>query len=102
MQEKYGNLGFNTVFNPGGDGKCFYSAATYQLGTNKKKVKDAVFGFLKSHRFDVSMLKVQYKSDIRRLTLAKLNLSYRVTLKLNLPSQTILRLPKNFHRGKGA
>ena len=27
MQEKFGNLGFNTVFNPRGDSDCFYSGA---------------------------------------------------------------------------
>lgn len=44
MQGKFGNLRLNTVFNPRGEGDCFYSATADQLVTNKKKVKDAVFG----------------------------------------------------------
>ena len=47
---------YDIIFNPPGDGDCFYASATKACGTSEtQSQKKAVFDFLKSHQFDVSI-----------------------------------------------
>ena len=45
--------GFQIDFNPPGDGMCFYASAGYQLGLSATTVKNLLFDYLRTHRFDV-------------------------------------------------
>ena len=47
--------GFSVALNPRGDGKCFFSAAAFQLGLEMESLKAVVFNYLQEHRFDVSI-----------------------------------------------
>ena len=47
--------GFELDFDPVGDGNCFYEAAGHQLGL----VKNLIFDYLSTHRFDVCTLSYQ-------------------------------------------
>ena len=45
--------GFQIDINPPGDGMCFYDSAGYQLGLSATTVKNLLFDYLRTHRFDV-------------------------------------------------
>lgn len=47
--------GFETAFNPPGDGSCFYRAAVFQLGFKPEILHNLIFqDYLESHQFDTS------------------------------------------------
>ena len=52
--------GFKVTFNPRGDGNCFFEAATYQMGQDGQKLKEATFKCLQINRFDVSTITGQF------------------------------------------
>ena len=55
MNKALAKAGYRVVYNPSGDGDCFFWTAAFQLKFNKDSLKDAVFKHLESHRFDVSI-----------------------------------------------
>lgn len=46
--------GFEILFNPPGDGSCFYRAAAFQLEFNSEILHNLIFDYLEGHQFDVS------------------------------------------------
>ena len=48
--------GFEIAFDPPADGKCFYYAASSQIGFSPSTLTAVIFEYLKNHQFDVSNL----------------------------------------------
>ena len=55
MDKRVEQLGYNVVYNPPGDGDCFYALAARALRIESQGLKNVIFEFLKSHQFDVSI-----------------------------------------------
>ena len=47
------NVEFELIFDPPGDGMCFYAAAAYQLQMNTTTLRDVIFDYLQRNTFDV-------------------------------------------------
>jgi len=54
LQRRIAEEGFEIVFNPPGDGNCFYRAAAFQLGFKSQILHNLIFDYLEGHQFDVS------------------------------------------------
>lgn len=55
MGSKFEKLGYDVVFNPPGDGNCFYSSAATALKIPLEMLKSVVFDHLKANQYDVSI-----------------------------------------------
>ena len=55
MDKRVEQLGYDVVYNPPGDGDCFYASAARALRIETQGLKNVIFDFLKSHQFDVSI-----------------------------------------------
>jgi hypothetical protein len=55
LQNRIAEAGLRISYNPPGDGLCFYSAAGFQLGLSSRTVRNMVFEYLESNRYDVSI-----------------------------------------------
>ena len=55
MDKRVEHLGYDLVYNPPGDGDCFYASAARALRIETQGLKNVIFDFLKSHQFDVSI-----------------------------------------------
>ena len=55
MDERVEQLGYNVVYNPPGEGDCFYASAATALRIETQGLKNVIFEFLKSHQFDESI-----------------------------------------------
>ena len=55
MDKTVDQLGHDVVYNPAGDGDCFYASAARALRIETQGLKNVIFDFLKSHQFDVSI-----------------------------------------------
>ena len=55
MDKRVEQLGYDIVYNPPGDGACFYASAARALRIETQGLKNVIFDFLKSHQFDVSI-----------------------------------------------
>ena len=54
LQRRIDEEGFETAFNPPGDGSCFYRAVALQLGFKSDILQNLIFDYLEHHQFDVS------------------------------------------------
>ena len=52
MDKRVEQFGYNVVYNPPGDGDCFYASAARALRIETQGLKNVIFDFLKSHQFD--------------------------------------------------
>ena len=55
MDKRVEQLGYDVVYNPPGDGDCFYASAARALRIETQGLENVIFDFLKSHQFDVSI-----------------------------------------------
>jgi hypothetical protein len=55
LQNRIAEAGLRISYNPPGDGLSFYSAAGFQLGLSSRTVRNMVFEYLESNRYDVSI-----------------------------------------------
>ena len=60
MESKFEKLGYDVVFNPPGDGNCFYSSAASALKIPLAMLKSVVFDHLKENRYDVSIFSLPW------------------------------------------
>ena len=51
MDKRVEQLGYDVVYNPPGDGDCFYASAARALRIETQGLKNVIFDFLKSHQF---------------------------------------------------
>ena len=54
LATRVAEAGFEKVFDPSVDGKCFYYAASSQIGFSPSTLTAVIFEYLKNHHFDVS------------------------------------------------
>ena len=69
MDKRVEQLGYNVVYNPPGDGDCFYASVARALRIESQGLKNVIFDFLKSHQFDVN---IQPKANSRRTKISLL------------------------------
>ena len=55
MDKNLERAGYEIIFNPTGDGNCFYSSAAKQQGLETQSLKNEIFNYLEKHQFDVSI-----------------------------------------------
>ena len=56
LATRVAEAGFDIAFDPPADGKCFYYAASSQIGFSPSTLTAVIFEYLKNHQFDVSNL----------------------------------------------
>ena len=54
LATRVAEAGFEIAFNPPVDGKCFYHAASFQIGFSASTLTSLIFEYLNNHQFDVS------------------------------------------------
>lgn len=54
LATRVAEAGFEVAFDPPADGKCFYHAASFQIGFSASTLTSVIFEYLDNHQFDVS------------------------------------------------
>jgi len=57
--------GFEVVLHPPADGKCFYHAASFQIGFSPSTLTAIIFEQLKNHHVDVWTFFVDFIQNLR-------------------------------------
>ena len=54
LATRVAKAGFEIAFDPPADGKCFFQAASFQIGFSATILTSLIFEYLENHQFDVS------------------------------------------------